>query len=274
MLKQFGAFLKAKDETISALQQQIMTFENNRLTREAIRNYEDLDSTSILMVSAMCSAPLSSCTSVIFRTNSTSRSSASIPPNRRTCPERSQWLPGFVKLCGTRYLLVTSATTMSPPLFESCLPETICITRKSRRRKTTPSPSYTRTLLRYSRCFSILPFRLFSHLRTLSLLRHFFPSAGALLPTRVRFYSNFLANMSCSLVEISSRRPQIYWSLIRLALASLRRLNPRQLQLLSASTMISTHINVVRPNTSFNRGKGNGKINRKGARKVAGRGDS
>ena len=41
MLKQFGAFLKAKDETISALQQQIMTFENNRLTREAIRNYED-----------------------------------------------------------------------------------------------------------------------------------------------------------------------------------------------------------------------------------------
>ena len=41
MLKQFGAFLKAKDETISALQQQIKTSENNRLTREAIHNYED-----------------------------------------------------------------------------------------------------------------------------------------------------------------------------------------------------------------------------------------
>ena len=36
-----GAFLKAKDETISALQQQLKTSENNRLTREAIRNYED-----------------------------------------------------------------------------------------------------------------------------------------------------------------------------------------------------------------------------------------
>ena len=41
MLEQFGAFLKAKDEAISALQQQIKTSESNRLTREAICNYED-----------------------------------------------------------------------------------------------------------------------------------------------------------------------------------------------------------------------------------------
>ena len=41
MLKQFGTFLKAKDETISALQQQIKTSENNRLTQEAILDYED-----------------------------------------------------------------------------------------------------------------------------------------------------------------------------------------------------------------------------------------
>lgn len=34
-------FLKAKDETISGLQQQTKTSENKRLTQEAIRNYED-----------------------------------------------------------------------------------------------------------------------------------------------------------------------------------------------------------------------------------------
>ena len=38
--------------------------------------------------------------------------------------------------------------------------------------------------------------------------------------------------------------------------------------------LIGTHIDAVRPNTSFGRGRGNGKINRKGARKVAGRGGS
>ena len=41
ILQQIGAFLKAKDETILALQQQLKTSENNRLTQEAIRNYED-----------------------------------------------------------------------------------------------------------------------------------------------------------------------------------------------------------------------------------------
>ena len=41
MLKQFGAYLKAKDETISVLQQQVKTEQNKRATQEAIRNYED-----------------------------------------------------------------------------------------------------------------------------------------------------------------------------------------------------------------------------------------
>ena len=40
-LQQFGAYLKAKDETISVLQQQVKSAENKRSTLEAVRNYED-----------------------------------------------------------------------------------------------------------------------------------------------------------------------------------------------------------------------------------------
>ena len=42
LLQQFGAYLKAKDETIFVLQQQVKTAKNKRLTQEAIRNYEDI----------------------------------------------------------------------------------------------------------------------------------------------------------------------------------------------------------------------------------------
>ena len=41
MLKQFGAYLKAKDGTIFVLQQQIKTSESKHLMQEAIRNYKD-----------------------------------------------------------------------------------------------------------------------------------------------------------------------------------------------------------------------------------------
>ena len=41
MLHQFGACLKAKDETNSVLQQQVKNEQNKRATQEAIRNYED-----------------------------------------------------------------------------------------------------------------------------------------------------------------------------------------------------------------------------------------
>ena len=41
MLKQFGTYLKAKDETIFVLQQQVKTEQNKHATQEAIRNYED-----------------------------------------------------------------------------------------------------------------------------------------------------------------------------------------------------------------------------------------
>ena len=41
MLQQFGAYLKAKDETISVLQRQVKSEQNKRATQEAIRNYED-----------------------------------------------------------------------------------------------------------------------------------------------------------------------------------------------------------------------------------------
>ena len=41
MPQQFGAYLKAKDETIFVLQQQVKTAENKCSTQEAIRNYED-----------------------------------------------------------------------------------------------------------------------------------------------------------------------------------------------------------------------------------------
>ena len=41
MLKQFGAYLKAKDETISVLHQQFKNEQNKRATQEAIRDYED-----------------------------------------------------------------------------------------------------------------------------------------------------------------------------------------------------------------------------------------
>ena len=40
-LKQFGAYLKAKDATIFVLQRPVKTSENKRLTQEAIRNYEN-----------------------------------------------------------------------------------------------------------------------------------------------------------------------------------------------------------------------------------------
>ena len=43
MLKQFGAYLAAKDETISVLQQQVKTEQNKRATQEAICNYKDRD---------------------------------------------------------------------------------------------------------------------------------------------------------------------------------------------------------------------------------------
>ena len=41
MLKQFAAYLSAKDEIISVLQQQVKTKQDKRKTQEAIRNYED-----------------------------------------------------------------------------------------------------------------------------------------------------------------------------------------------------------------------------------------
>ena len=41
MLKQFSSYLKAKDETISVLQEQVKTEQSKRATQEAIRNYED-----------------------------------------------------------------------------------------------------------------------------------------------------------------------------------------------------------------------------------------
>ena len=137
-----GAFLKAKDETISALQQQLKTSKNNQLTQEATRNYKDTGRSRFHFhpndVGDMLGTYvlLSSRTSVILRTISTSRSSTLLQPKRKTCPDRFPWLSSFLNRCEIRYLLATSAKTMSPPFPESCLPETLCITRKSRRRKT------------------------------------------------------------------------------------------------------------------------------------------
>ena len=46
MLEQFAAYLSAKDETISALQQQVKTEQDKRKTQEAIRDYEDIGRSS------------------------------------------------------------------------------------------------------------------------------------------------------------------------------------------------------------------------------------
>ena len=100
-----------------------------------------------------------------------------------------------------------------------------------------PWSSCTRTLLWYFRCRSVLPSRRSGNLMTLSLLTHYFPSASALLPICVKCCSNVLAKLSCTLDESSPRRSQVYLSLIRPALASLPRLNPRQLWLLPSGTI-------------------------------------
>ena len=107
------------------------------------------------------------------------------------------------------------------------------------------------------------------------MLKHFLPSDKALPPTSARTYSIiFLADMSCS--EISSRRLPVNRSLIRLALASF--LTKAESEMVMATTgqhdTSGTQIDAVRPSSSFGRGRGAGKINRKGARKVAGRGGS
>ena len=96
--------------------------------------------------------------------------------------------------------------------------------------------SYRRTLLRCSRCFSILLFR-FGNPMTLSLLTHCFLSARTLPLILVRCGSNFLAKLSFSLLVISSRGPEIYLHLILLALVSLLRLNPSRLWLLPDGTI-------------------------------------
>ena len=48
MMKQFASYLKAKDKTISVLQQQVNTEQNRRATQEANCNYEDTCRSSFL----------------------------------------------------------------------------------------------------------------------------------------------------------------------------------------------------------------------------------
>ena len=65
-------------------------------------------------------------------------------------------LPKAVKI---RFFSATSAPTRSLSFLESCLLWILNTIRKSRRRRTMLWSSYTRTLLRCSRCFFILPSR-------------------------------------------------------------------------------------------------------------------
>ena len=197
----------------------------------------DLDFAFILSISAIYSTPLPFLTSVIWTITDTTIISTWLPPNRKTCPELSPWSPAFLRLRQIRFLLAISAPIMSLPFLESCLPWIRNTTRRSRRRRTMLCSSCTRTLLRCSKCLSILLSRLSGNLMTLSLLTHYFSSAKALPSICVRCYLNFLAKLSCSLVVSSSRRPQAYWSLILPALASLPRLNPSRRWLLLGSTI-------------------------------------
>ena len=241
MLQHFGAYLEAKGETIFVLQARQARLNRTSVRRRrpfaTMKTQVDLDFSFILMISAIYSTPMSSLTFAIWTTTDTTTTSTWLPPSQKICPERSPWSPSFLKRRRIRSLLVTSAATRSLPFPKSCLPWIRCITTKNRRRKTMPWSSYTRTSLRYSRCCSILPCRLSRNLMTLSLLTPCFPSARALLPIYVRCYSNFLAKLLCTLVESSSRRSQVCWSLIQPALASLPGLNQRQLWLLPSGTM-------------------------------------
>ena len=125
----------------------------------------------------------------------------------------------------------------SLPSLESCLLWIRNTIRESRRRKTMLWSSYTRTLLRCFRCFSILLSRLSGNPMTMSLLTHCFLSAKTPPSIFFRCCSNFVAELSCSLVVIFLRRPQVYWDFILPALASLLRLNPSRLWLLPGSTI-------------------------------------
>ena len=95
--------------------------------------------------------------------------------------------------------------------------------------------SYTRTLLRCSRCFSILPSRLSGNPMALSLVTHCFLSAHNsafdLCQTLFEFLGKTIVQPHCDLL----RRPQVYRSLTLPALASLLGLNPSRLWLLPSS---------------------------------------
>ena len=96
MLKQFASYLKAKDETISVLQEQVKSEQNKRATQEAIRNYEDIGRSSFLFHPhdlADLFTPLSSLTFVTKTINDTITISTWLPPNRKTCPVVSLWSP-------------------------------------------------------------------------------------------------------------------------------------------------------------------------------------
>ena len=138
-------------------------------------------------------------------------------------------LPKAVKI---RFLLATSAPIRSLPFLESSLPS-IC-TRKSRRSKTMLWSSYTRTLLPYSRCFSILLQTHWELDDTDSADTLLFACQSSTFDLCQMLFE-FLGKTIVQPHQELFKKATGLSALILLALASLSRLNPSRLWLLPGS---------------------------------------
>ena len=169
----------------------------------------------------------------------------------------------------------TSAPTRSLPFLESCLLWILNIIRRSRRRRTMLWSSYTRTLLRRSKCFSILPFRLCGNPITLfftdTLLSECQNSAFDLCQMLFEFLGKTIVQPRRDLFEKATGLSVSHFT----SSSFLTRAESESAMATAwQHNLISTHINAVRSNTFGGHGRGNGKNSRCGAKRGAGRGGS
>ena len=140
MLKQFDAFLKAKDEIILALQQQIKTSENNWLTHEAICNYKDTGRSGFNFHPSDAGDVLGNFVFPHIRDLSDQQYFEKL---NIASAEPEDFLPAIliiIQLSQQVWNRIFSRNLrdnyMSPPFPRNCLPEILCIDQKSIRRKT------------------------------------------------------------------------------------------------------------------------------------------
>ena len=278
MLKQFGTYLKAKDETIFVLQQQVKTEQNKHATQEAIRNYEDTGGFGFCFHPQDLSDLLHTFVIPHIRDLDDQRYYYNLDMATVEPEDLSQAISMVVNLL----------QAVKNPIFQRNL-RSNQVSTLPRELSSFDSKYYSKeqkekddALVELHKDFAPVlqvllhtPSKLSGNPMTMSLLTHCFLSASTLPSIYVRCYFEFLGK------TIAQPRRDLFEKTTGLSVSHSTRscfLTRAESESAMATAwqhdLIGTHISAVRPNTFGGRGRGNGKNSRRGAKRGAGRGGS